>query len=74
MLENLRIVDSKGNVLIQLADIVADTLRRFAEQEKHDAVRYRQTIEKRIEDICTSDALLTSLLLHRIDPPLKIFR
>jgi hypothetical protein len=51
ILEDLRIVDSKNNVLIQLADMVAGTIRRFAEQEKADAVQYRKIIEKRIEDV-----------------------
>jgi len=51
VLEDLRIVDSEGNVLIQLADMVAGTLRRFAEKEKSDAIKYREIIEKRIENV-----------------------
>lgn len=51
LLEDLRIVDSKNNVLIQLADMVAGTLRRFAEGEKTDAMHYRKLIEKRIENV-----------------------
>lgn len=51
ILEDVRIVDSRNNVLIQLADMVAGTLRRHAEQQKKDAVQYRALIEKRIEDV-----------------------
>lgn len=51
ILEDVRIVDSQNNVLIQLADMVAGTLRRHAEQEKADAIQYRNLIAKRIEDV-----------------------
>ena len=51
ILEDVRIVDSQNNVLIQLADMVAGTLRRYAEQEKADAIQYRNLIAKRIEDV-----------------------
>lgn len=51
ILEDVRIVDSKNNVLIQLADMVAGTLRRHAQHDKADAEAYRRIIEKRIEDV-----------------------
>lgn len=51
ILEDGRIVDSNNNVLIQLADRVAGTLRRHAEEEKQDAIEYRTMIHKRIEDV-----------------------
>ena len=51
ILEDVRIVDSKNNVLIQLADMVAGTLRRHAEEEKKDAIEYRTILQKRIEDV-----------------------
>jgi hypothetical protein len=51
ILSDLKIVDSQNNVLIQLADMVAGTVRRFAEQEKPDASEYRALIAHRIEDI-----------------------
>ena len=51
ILGDLRIVDSKSNVLIQLADMVAGTIRSFAEEEKEDASKYRKIIEKRIENV-----------------------
>ena len=51
ILEDVRIVDSKNTVLIQLADMVAGTLRRHVEQEMNDAIEYRTMIHKRIEDV-----------------------
>lgn len=51
ILEDVRIVDSQNNVLIQLADMVAGTLRRHAEGDKKDAKAYRAIIEKRIENV-----------------------
>jgi Protein of unknown function (DUF3800) len=51
ILSDLKIVDSQNNVLIQLADMVAGTVRRFAEQEKPDASEYRALIVHRIENI-----------------------
>jgi hypothetical protein len=52
IIQNLRFVDSKENVLIQLADMVAGSERRFFEFKniKTDAENYRQIIKKRIED------------------------
>jgi len=44
-------VDSKRDVLIQLADMVAGTLRRDAERLKGDAVEYMAAIRKRCEDV-----------------------
>lgn len=51
ILSDLKIVDSRTNVLIQLADMVAGTLRRHAEGEKSDAILYREAIGKRIENV-----------------------
>jgi hypothetical protein len=51
ILSDLKVVDSEENVLIQLADMVAGTLRRFAEGEKDDAAVYRGLIAKRLEDV-----------------------
>lgn len=51
ILSDLKIVDSRTNVLIQLADMVAGTLRRHAEGEKTDAALYRKAIRKRIENV-----------------------
>lgn len=51
ILEDVRIVDSKNNVLIQLADMVAGTLRRHAERQKPDAAEYRALIAGNIENV-----------------------
>ncbi len=51
IVSDLKIVDSEENVLIQLADMVAGTLRRFAEGEKDDAAVYRNLIAKRFENV-----------------------
>ena len=51
ILSDVKIVDSQNNVLIQLADMVAGTVRRYAEQEKSDAPEYRALIKDRIEDV-----------------------
>jgi hypothetical protein len=51
IVSDLRIVNSRQNVLIQLADMVAGTLRRYAEGEKDDHRMYRNMIAKRIEDV-----------------------
>jgi hypothetical protein len=51
IISDLKIVDSRTNVLIQLADMVAGTLRRHAEGQKTDAALYRDVIRKRIENV-----------------------
>jgi hypothetical protein len=44
------LVDSKQNVLIQLADMIAGTIRRYHEKEKADAPIYWKLINKKIKD------------------------
>ncbi len=51
VIQKLKIVDSKRDVLIQLADMVAGTLRRYAEGQKADRKEYRAMIQKRIENV-----------------------
>lgn len=51
VISDLKIVDSKTNVLIQLADMVAGTLRRHAEGVKEDRKLYRAAIARRLEDV-----------------------
>lgn len=51
IIEDIRMVDSQNNVLIQLADMVVGTIRRHAEKKKSDATHYRAIIEKRIENV-----------------------
>jgi hypothetical protein len=50
VINNITLVDSKTNVLIQLADMVAGTIRRYKEGEKEDSVKYWSKIESRVED------------------------
>src|SRR5881628_801115 len=66
IVSDLKVVDSKENVLIQLADMVAGTLRRFAEGEKGDAAVYRDLIAKRLEDMW--DRPRDELPLERVRP------
>ena len=51
-MQNLKFVDSKENVLIQLADMVAGSERRYFECKsiKNDAEVYRDIIKKKIDD------------------------
>jgi hypothetical protein len=51
VIQKLKIVDSKRDVLIQLADMVAGTLRRDAEGQKADRKQYRAAIAKRLENV-----------------------
>jgi len=51
VIADLKFVDSKQNVLIQLADMVAGALRRCADGEKDDGKTYRAAIEKWLEDV-----------------------
>ncbi len=51
VIAKLKMVDSKRDVLIQLADMVAGTLRRDAEGLKGDAGEYMAAIRRRCEDV-----------------------
>lgn len=48
---DLKFVDSKKNVLIQLADMVAGTINRKYNREKTDRNEYYNLIKDKIEDI-----------------------
>lgn len=50
IVKNLRLVDSKTNQLIQMADMMAGTIRRYKEAEKTDAPKYWKIIEPKIQD------------------------
>jgi len=50
IVKNLRLVDSKTNVLIQMADMVAGTVKRYKEKEKEDAPKYWKIISSKIQD------------------------
>lgn len=45
-----KFADSQSNVLIQLADMIAGTIRRHNDPAKSDSYPYRQIIEDKIDD------------------------
>lgn len=45
-----KMIDSKENVLVQLADMVAGSINRAENKEKKDRFEYKNIIKKRIED------------------------
>lgn len=49
--EKLQFVDSRNNVLIQLADMIAGSIHRKYEFEKSDAKLYYGIVKKRVEDL-----------------------
>ncbi len=50
IIKNCKLADSKGNVLIQMADMVAGSVRRCNDKNKSDFDFYRDIIKKHIED------------------------
>lgn len=50
VMDNLKFVDSKNSLLIQLADMVAGSIHRAYLDEKCDSKIYREVIKERIED------------------------
>ncbi|PIQ70411.1 hypothetical protein COS55_03395 [Candidatus Shapirobacteria bacterium CG03_land_8_20_14_0_80_40_19] len=50
VMQNLRFRDSKNDVLIQLADMIAGSIRRYCEKNTEDWNVYREIIKKREED------------------------
>ncbi len=50
IVKNLRLVDSKTNQLIQMADMIAGTIRRYKEAEKTDGPKYWKIIESKVQD------------------------
>ncbi len=50
IIKKCRLVDSKGNVLIQMADMIAGSIRRCGNTEKSDANIYKTIIKNHIED------------------------
>ena len=50
IVNNLKFVDSKENVLVQLVDMIAGSVRRSHEDIKNDKNIYRKIIKKNIED------------------------
>jgi len=50
IVKDIKLVNSKNNVLIQMADMVAGTIRRYKEKDKKDAKKYWNILESKIED------------------------
>jgi hypothetical protein len=50
IMKDCKLIDSKGNVLVQMADMVAGSIRRAYEVEKTDHEVYRLIIHKHIQD------------------------
>jgi len=50
VMKNCKIVDSKGSVLIQMADMVAGSIRRSYEGDKKDSTKYKDIIKKHISN------------------------
>lgn len=50
IIKNCKLVDSRGNVLIQMADMIAGSIRRSYDKDKNDGSVYKTIIKKHIED------------------------
>lgn len=50
VMKNCQLIDSKNNMLIQMADMVAGSVRRSYDKAKTDSGLYKQIIAKHIED------------------------
>lgn len=50
IIKNCKMVDSKGNVLVQMADMIAGSVRRSYDETKPDRKIYKEMIQKHIED------------------------
>jgi len=50
IIRNLKLIDSRENMLIQLADMIAGSLRRSHESRKNDKDAYKKIFRKHIEN------------------------
>jgi len=50
IMKNCQLINSKSNVLIQMVDMVAGSIRRSYDEEKTDRLIYKQIIKKHIQD------------------------
>lgn len=50
IMKNCQLIDSKSNVLIQMADMICGSIRRFYDDKKLDRSIYKQIIKKHIVD------------------------
>ena len=52
-IKKVRMVDSKNNNLVQLADMVAGAIHRSFRDDRRNATRWRDQLQHRIEDVWT---------------------
>lgn len=50
IVKNCKLVDSKKDVLVQMADMVAGAIRRSYEEDKKDRDTYKKIVKRHIED------------------------
>ncbi|MBU1159767.1 DUF3800 domain-containing protein [Patescibacteria group bacterium] len=50
IIKNCKLVSSRGNVLIQMADMIAGSARRSCDKSKTDARIYKNIIKRHIDD------------------------
>lgn len=50
IMKSCKLVDSRGNVLVQLADMIAGSIHRSHNTTKNDAKSYKSIIKQRIEN------------------------
>jgi sugar-specific transcriptional regulator TrmB len=50
ILQNCKLIDSKSDVLIQLADMIAGSIHRSYQRDKDDSKIYKKIFKKQIED------------------------
>ena len=50
IMKNCKLIDSKTNVLIQMVDMIAGSVRRFYDTNKTDSTIYKQIIKKHMQD------------------------
>jgi len=50
VMKNCRMIDSKTNVLVQMADMIAGSINRYNNKDKSDHKSYKQIIQKHIQD------------------------
>ena len=50
IMKNCKLIDSRENVLIQMADMIVGSIRRFYDSSKTDGSIYKKIIEKHIQD------------------------
>lgn len=50
IMHNCKLINSKSSVLIQMADMIAGSIRRYYEKDKTDRLIYKTIIKKHIQD------------------------